>query len=74
MFRSTFSNRIREVRVGIGMTQKALGEAAGVSMQNINEIEHGRSTTVIEKAAMLAEALGVSLDYLVGLSDDPRRL
>jgi hypothetical protein len=37
----------------------------------MREIESGRNGTTIERAGAFAKALGISLDYLVGLSNEP---
>jgi transcriptional regulator with XRE-family HTH domain len=73
MVLETFSRRLRESRLHMGLTQKALGDRIGLSLQAINDLERGRRSTVIEKAAFLADALNTSLDYLTGRSDDPIR-
>ena len=36
-------------------------------------MEHGRSKTTLDKAILLADYFDVSLDYLVGRTDDPKR-
>lgn len=52
--------------------QEDLANASGVSRTYISEIERGRITNVgIEAIFSLAEALGVTVPYLLGLSDDP---
>jgi len=55
------------------MSQATLGAAIGVSKVQISDIELGNRTTTIEKLVVLADILDVSLDYLVGRSDDPER-
>ena len=47
----------------------ALGERYNQSM--ISHIENGRSALLLAGAVKAAKELGVSLDYLVGLTDDP---
>lgn len=58
--------RIRELREAQGMTQEALGEAAGVSVDAITRIESGKRTPTLETLAKIAGALGVSAKDLVG--------
>jgi transcriptional regulator with XRE-family HTH domain len=64
-----FSIRVRECRLSKKLSQKALGEGVGLSMQAINDIENNRSSTTLEKASLIADFLDVSLDYLVGRTD-----
>ena len=66
-----FANRLRSLRQSNGLTQKAVGEIIGVKTQVINDMEHGRCKTSIDRAIALAEHFKVSVDYLLGLVDDP---
>lgn len=68
-----FSIRLKSLRTSHQISQKALGENIGLSMQAINEIEHGRRATTLEKLISIADYFDISIDYLVGRSDDPRR-
>lgn len=68
-----FSIRVKELRVARDITQSQLGDAIGIKKQAINDIEHGRTKTTLDKARLLADYFDVSLDYLVGRSDDPTR-
>lgn len=68
-----FSSRIRETRERLGLSAVELAVRVGLSKQAMREIESSRNGTTIERAAAFAKALDVSLDYLVGLSDDPMR-
>lgn len=65
-----FSQRVKELRTAKNLSQKSLGEAIGISMQTINDIENGRSHTTLERAITLADFFEVTLDYLVGRSND----
>ena len=65
-------NRLRDVRQAMGMTQEQLEIASGVSQSAISQVERlGRSMTG-QNLAAVAEALEISTDYLLGLTDDPR--
>ncbi|MDR0571093.1 MAG: helix-turn-helix domain-containing protein [Clostridiales Family XIII bacterium] len=66
-----FSERVKALRLSAGLTQPQLGAAVGLSKQAVNGIEHGRRHTTLRNACVLADYFGVSLDYLVGRSDDP---
>lgn len=68
-----FSARLKELRAAKNMTQGALGEAVGIKKQAINDMEHGRAKTTLDRAIALADFFNVSLDYLVGRSDDPAK-
>ena len=61
-----FADRLRSLRQSCKLTQKAVGEIIGVKTQVINDMEHGRCKTSIDRAIMLADYFNVPLDYLVG--------
>lgn len=65
----TMAVRIVQLRHHRRMTLQELADAAGASKSWIWELEHGRASNItIDMAVKLARALGVSLDYLTGLS------
>ena len=53
---------VRKIR---GFSQEALAEKVGVTRQTVSKWEVGESIPDLEKAAALAEALGVSVDELI---------
>jgi transcriptional regulator with XRE-family HTH domain len=68
-----FSQRVKALRTERGMTQQQLGGVMGLSKNAVNDMEHGRKLTALDKVALMADFFGVSIDYLVGRSDDPAR-
>ena len=64
--RETFSHRLKALREEKGMDQAALAEASGVSANAIARYETGRNIPGIDKAVLLAKALGCSTDVLIG--------
>ena len=66
-----FAMRLKELRLANGLSQKALGEIIGIKAQAINDMEHNRIKTTMDRAIALADYFNVSLDYLVGRSNDP---
>ena len=62
-----FSVRLRIARKKTDMTVRKLSELSGVSMISIYLYEEGRSYPSFFSAALLASALGVSLDWLAGV-------
>lgn len=65
-------NRVRELREGLGITQKELGEQVLVSRQAINAIETGKFDPSIWLAYDLAKLFGVSIEFLFIFSEDDR--
>lgn len=66
----TFGHRLRQARKDAGLSQADLAERIGVQQPWISEMEHGRQGPVSANTLLhLARALGVSTEYLLGLSD-----
>ena len=65
-----FGKRVSEARKLHHETQQTLGEAIGMSSNNVSEMESGKKTTTSEKIARICRHYHVSADYLLGLSDD----
>lgn len=64
------ASRLRKIRRAKDLTQQALGELAGINYTTISRIESGEAKQVYADTVYdLAKALGVSADYLLGLSD-----
>ncbi len=63
------SQRVFELRKSAHISQKELGEAVGLSHKAISTLESGTRSTTIEKLVALAEFFDVSIDYLVGRTD-----
>ncbi len=65
--------RLRHLRQIQGLTQKALAQRAGITDVTISRIEQRpeASQVAIETVVRLARALGVPLETLLGLNDDP---
>ncbi len=62
---------IRQARAEIGMTQKDLAQAVGVSRQTINAIEQGDYNPTIRLCRSICRVLGKSLDELFGEEEEP---
>jgi transcriptional regulator with XRE-family HTH domain len=63
---SPLAKRIRELRLGGGLTQDALAEAAGISRQQIQNLEVGRSENPSASTLhKLAKALGIEAAELI---------
>ena len=64
-------DRIKEVREQLGLTQDELAERVGAEVLQIWRWENNKNKPSADWIANLAEALSVSADYLLGLSDEP---
>ena len=64
--------RIQRYRHQRGWTLRELGMYAKIDFAWISRLESGEKHNIsLESATRLAQALGVSLDYLAGLTSDP---
>lgn len=62
--------RLRELRVKRGLNQTGLAMILNVSQQTISRIEAGTSEIPIDLAVQAAKYFSVSVDYLLGLSEE----
>ncbi len=70
---ATFVERLKEIRKGQHATQKQVASAIGTTEQNYQRYERGSQQPTLPVLLALADFFDVSLDYLVGRSDDPVR-
>lgn len=68
--RGTFTSRLREAREGTGMSRKEFAESIGEYPATYSAWENS-SLPGCERMPRLALALGVTTDYLFGLTDEP---
>ena len=68
-----FHTRLRELRLARNLTAKTMAEFLGMVYRNYQRYETGEVDPPLSKAIALADYFNVSLDYLVGRSDDPKR-
>lgn len=64
---------LRRFRKYAKITQKQAAIAANVSERNYQDYEYGKIAPSAIVLIALADYFDVSLDYLVGRSDDPQR-
>lgn len=61
-----FENRLRLSRIKRGLTQQQLSERIDTSLRNYQCYEQGRRRPKYEALVDIADALGVTTDYLLG--------
>ena len=67
--RETFSQRLRQRRLELGLTQKALAAQVYIAWTAISSYERGAGTPCLETLPLLSKALRCSIDWLVGLTN-----
>ena len=70
--RQILGERIHLTRRRAGLSQVELAARADISPTTLNRVELGRQKLYAETLVTLARILGVSVDYLVGMTDDDR--
>lgn len=62
--------RLRELRKQKGITMKQLGEIVGVGESTISQYENGKRQPDYDTINQFADYFGVSVDYLLGRTDE----
>ena len=62
--------RLRECRENSGYSQKYVALTLGISAPSVANWERGKTSPTRENVIRLADLYGVSVDYLLGRSDD----
>lgn len=65
-----FADRLVQARDAKKMTMRSLSQAAGVSPQSMSQYAKGDAMPPLRSAIKIAEALGVSLDWLCGMQEE----
>ena len=66
--------RLRDLREDKDLKQTDIAKLLGTTRQQIGKWENGIQSMGIDKYITLAKFYNVSLDYLAGLIDTPRKL
>ncbi len=64
--------RIYERRKALGYTQIKMQMLTGIDQSDYSKLETGKRNMTFEQCRRIAAALETSMDYLAGLTDDPR--
>jgi transcriptional regulator with XRE-family HTH domain len=67
----TLGGRLRQLRQQAGLSQEALGRELGLAQQTIGHYEIGLREPPLDVINHLAQRFKVSVDYLLGRTDDP---
>ncbi|MBR2480931.1 MAG: helix-turn-helix transcriptional regulator [Clostridia bacterium] len=69
MLKEELGARLKECRVGLGLTQKEIADKLGVAQSVYQRFEKGIFECNYEQLKLLCEIFDVSADYLLGISD-----
>jgi transcriptional regulator with XRE-family HTH domain len=67
----SFSTRLKEIRREKKLTQEQLGKKVNVTKVSISGYESGNRTPDMETLQKIADVLEVSVDFLLGRTNDP---
>lgn len=62
--------RLKQLRREKGYTQIKMQLLTGIDQSDYSKIENGKRFYTFEQCKRIAQALGTSMDYLAGLTDD----
>lgn len=62
-------SRLKELRKAKGLTQLQMQMLTGIDQSDYSKIENGKRYFSFEQCKRIALALGTSMDYLAGLTD-----
>lgn len=66
-------NRLKELRKEKSLTQQSLADDIGVHFRTLQNWENGKADIKSDKAQALADYFEVSVGYLLGYSDNPKK-
>lgn len=69
-----YNQRLRDLREDKDKNQSEIAKVIGTSQSYYAQYENGKRSLPFERAIELAKYYNVSLDYLAGLVDTPRKL
>ena len=70
---NVFAKRLKMLRLSRRLTMKQAGDAIGSSPQTISNLENIQKSPSLNMVLALADFFDVSVDYLVGRTNDPAR-
>ena len=65
-------SRLKELRKTKGFTQVKLQIMTGIDQRDYSKLESGQRQLTFEQCRRLAIALGTSMDYLAGITNNPK--
>lgn len=69
---TNFSNRLKSLRLSRDIKQKDISDAVGITLRAYQYYETATKEPTMSKLAALADYFDVSIDYLVGRTDNPK--
>ena len=70
----TIYQRLKDVREDHDLSQKEIAQILGIQQTHYSRYELGKQMMGVDKYIVLAKFYNVSVDYLLGITDQPRTL
>jgi transcriptional regulator with XRE-family HTH domain len=67
------TDRLKALRETRGWSQRELSRRCGLAENTISKYENGQVDPTASSLKLIADVFEVSIDYLVGITNDPRR-
>ena len=67
-----FSERLNQIRRNNSLSQATVAKAMQMSLRSYQRYEHGEREPGLSTLVALADFFAVSIDYLVGRTDNPQ--
>ena len=68
---NVFAKRLKTLRLSRRLTLQKVGDAVGSTLNTIGNLENDRKSPSLNMVLALADFFDVSVDYLVGRTNDP---
>lgn len=68
----TTMNRLKELRKEKGYSQTKMQMLTGIDQSDYSKLETGKRLYTFSQCVRIAQALGTSMDYLAGLTDEKK--
>ena len=69
-----YYERLKDIREDKDLTQADIAQLLGTTRQQVSKWETGMQMMGVDKYIRLAKYYNISVDYLLGLIDTPRKL
>ncbi|MBQ3040707.1 MAG: helix-turn-helix transcriptional regulator [Clostridia bacterium] len=69
-----YKNRLKDVREDRDLKQSDIAILLDTTQEQISKYETGKQLMGIDKYIKLAQYYNISIDYLVGITDTPKKL
>ena len=67
---NSFNNKLRNLRVSNGITQKQLAKQINIQPNSVQRLEYGTAQPSLKTITAIADYFDVSIDYLVGRTNN----